>query len=85
MGSGASGPSVDDLMKNWETHTVKEERRLTFAGFVKRCLWGLLIIILSVAIGFVCLKGCAVWAVGVATAFYRIRSTAGSAGLDPDI
>ena len=43
---------------------MREERRLTFAGFVKRCLWGLLTIILSVAIGFCGLKGCAVWTVG---------------------
>ena len=64
-GSGASaGPSVDDLMKNWKTHTVQEKQRLTFAGFVKRCLWGLLAVIISVAVGFVCLKGCAFWALG---------------------
>ena len=48
-------------MEDWEDHKVKEKKRSTFVGFVMDCLWGLLFLIISVAIVFLCTKIFAVW------------------------
>ena len=63
LGEGNDGQSVGGIMSDWKDHTVKEKRRTGFANFVKMSLWGLLGLIVSVSVIFICTKLVALWMV----------------------
>ena len=55
MGGGDTGPSVDDIMKTWKTHKVKEKRHFSLWTFIKRCFWSIimfLILFIIVQVGW---------------------------------
>ena len=48
-------------MEDWKEHKVKEKKRSTFVSLVMDCLWGLLFLIITVSIIFLCTKLFALW------------------------
>ena len=61
LAAGEKGQSVGGIEDNWEDHKVKEKKRSTFVNLVMTCLWGLLCLIVTVAIIFLCTKLFALW------------------------
>ena len=79
LGEGKEGQSVGGIMENWEDHKVKEKKRSTFVNFVMKCLWGLLFLIITVAIVFLCTKLFALWMLKkrISRAMRMVRSAVG--------
>ena len=61
FGERKDGQSVGGIMDDWKDHKVKEKKRSSFVSFVMECLWGLLFLIITVSVIFLCTKLFALW------------------------
>ena len=61
LGEGNDGQSVEGIMEDWKDHKLKEKKRSGFVSFVMECLWGLLFLIITVSVVFLCTKLVALW------------------------
>ena len=66
-------------MSDWKDHKIEEKKRSGFASFVRKSLWGLLVLIISVSVIFICTKLVALWMVKtrISRAMKMIRDVVG--------
>ena len=61
LGEGEDGQSVGGIMDDWADHKLEEKKHFSFVSLVMNCLWGLLFLIITVSLIFLCTKLVALW------------------------